>query len=280
MNEEQDLRRVPRSDDYPELFAGTERPVEQPRSRWSRVVLAAALFSLMAGGGVWYGLKFVGTTADKNAPVPVLQADPGPVKIRPEEPGGMQVPDRDKLVYDRFGGDVARPSVERLLPPPEAPLPPPVVPAAPPPPRELPVTSVPPAPPPMIPGPITTVPGGGGAAESFRVPQATTTPLPPAVVTSPSLPVAPPAVASAASGTFRVQLGAVRDEPAARAEWNRLKQRHGDVLGNLELDVERADLGERGIFFRVRGGPLAEEAAARRICDTLKTRNVGCLVVR
>ena len=168
MSEEQDLHRVPRSDDYPELFAGAERAVEQPRSRWPQVVLAAALFSLMAGGGIWYGMKFMGTKTDKGAPVPVVQADPGPVKVRPEEPGGMQVPDRDKLVYDRFGGDVARPAIERLLPPSEAPLSPPVVPPVPPQPRELPVTTMPPAPPPMIPGPITTVPGGGGAAESFR----------------------------------------------------------------------------------------------------------------
>ena len=77
-----------------------------------------------------------------------------------------------------------------------------------------------------------------------------------------------------------MQLGAVRDEQAARQEWARLKQRNGDVLGDLELDIERADLGSRGIFFRVRGGPLADEAAAKRVCDALKPRNVGCLVVR
>ena len=77
-----------------------------------------------------------------------------------------------------------------------------------------------------------------------------------------------------------MQLAAVRDEQAAKDEWSRLKQRHADVLGNLDLDIQKADLGGQGIYFRVRGGPLTDEAAARRVCDALKARNVGCLVVR
>ncbi len=276
MSEQHDIDPPPRREDYPELFPGTERVVEVPRSRWPQIALVVTLISVIAGSVAWYAIKGMEITVDGNAPVPMVQADPAPIKIRPEEPGGMQVPNRDKLIYDRFGGEVTRPGVERLLPPPEAPLPPPSAPPSTP--RELSVSAKPPAPPPLVPGPITTLPGGGDAAESFRVPPPVSLPLP----APPPMPpvINAPVATSTAVGSFRVQLGAVRDEPAAKSEWTRLKQRHSDVLGNLELDVERADLGERGIFFRVRGGPLAEEAAAKRICETLKTRNVGCLVVR
>ena len=327
MSDMQDPQRPAGPDDYPELFAETPRTAIEPRQRWPRIVLAGLVIAIVAGAVGWYGLKG-GSMADKNAPVPLVQADQAPVKVRPEEPGGMQVPDRDKLVYERIGGDAPRPGVERLLPPPEAPLPPPAPPAVPPA-ASLSTETMPPAPPPLSPGPITTIPGGGGTAESLRVPppvalppaalpstalptarQGTAavppTPTAPALpaappttavqpVTPPALPPAPvaqpapvapaaapppPAVVASTGGSYRVQLGAVRDEQAARAEWSRLRQRHGDVLGNLELDIERADLGSRGIYFRVRGGPLADEASARRVCDVLKPRNVGCLVVK
>ncbi len=59
---------------------------------------------------------------------PLLTADPSPTKSRPEQPGGMDVPHQDKLVYERLherGGN--HPNVERLLPPPEVALPRPVV---------------------------------------------------------------------------------------------------------------------------------------------------------
>jgi hypothetical protein len=37
----------------------------------------------------------------------------------------------------------------------------------------------------------------------------------------------------------------------------------------------RADLGDRGVFYRLLTAPVAE---ADRICNELKRRNVGCLI--
>ncbi|PWC84953.1 hypothetical protein TSH100_16695 [Azospirillum sp. TSH100] len=60
---------------------------------------------------------------------PLLTADTGPSKARPDQPGGMEVPHQDILAYERLrdhdGGRGNQ--VERLLPPPEVPLPRPVV---------------------------------------------------------------------------------------------------------------------------------------------------------
>lgn len=60
---------------------------------------------------------------------PLLTADPTPAKSRPDQPGGMEVPHQDILAYERLrdhdGGHGNQ--VERLLPPPEVPLPRPVV---------------------------------------------------------------------------------------------------------------------------------------------------------
>ncbi len=50
--------------------------------------------------------------------VPLIKADPNPIKVKPEQPGGLQVPDRNMMIYnERPGG----PPVEKLLPPPEQP---------------------------------------------------------------------------------------------------------------------------------------------------------------
>ena len=65
---------------------------------------------------------------------PVILAEEGPSKIRPENPGGMNVPNRDKEVFNRLEADSQTSTVERLLPPPEKPMTPP----APPPPAAAP----------------------------------------------------------------------------------------------------------------------------------------------
>ncbi|CAN0537513.1 unnamed protein product, partial [Laminaria digitata] len=59
---------------------------------------------------------------------PVIAAQEGPSKIRPENPGGMQVPNRDKEVFNRLDAGTPSGGVERLLPPPEKPMTPPAPP--------------------------------------------------------------------------------------------------------------------------------------------------------
>ncbi|MBF0335247.1 MAG: SPOR domain-containing protein, partial [Alphaproteobacteria bacterium] len=64
--------------------------------------------------------------------VPTITADQAPLKARPDDRGGMDVPNQDKLVYNRMGGNANEPQVERLLPPPEQPKQPPAPPPLPP----------------------------------------------------------------------------------------------------------------------------------------------------
>ncbi len=59
-----------------------------------------------------------------------------------------------------------------------------------------------------------------------------------------------------------------------------MRKRNADLLGGLTLTVERADLGEKGVFYRVQAGPVADEAAARKLCAALGERKQACLVVR
>ncbi len=56
-----------------------------------------------------------------------------------------------------------------------------------------------------------------------------------------------------------------------------LRAAHGDVLEGLKPRIARVDLGpDTGVFFRLRAGPLADEAAAWALCQELKQRDVYC----
>ncbi len=83
-----------------------------------------------------------------------------------------------------------------------------------------------------------------------------------------------------AAGRYFVQLASVKSDAGARKEWARMQRVHPDLLGDLELSVQSADLGERGIFFRIRTGPFPNRATAQDMCWQIKAAKLGCLVVR
>ncbi len=83
----------------------------------------------------------------------------------------------------------------------------------------------------------------------------------------------------AAVRAFRIQLGSLDSATAAAAEWRRLRRRHRDLLEALRPRVQRADLGAKGVFYRLQAGPLADAGRAKGLCETLARRNVPCLVI-
>ena len=91
-----------------------------PRFRGLLVSFVAVLSVAAFAGGLWFayqqGLRHGGALTAA-ADVPLIRADERPTKVKPENPGGMEVPDRDKLIYTQ-----KRAAVEHLLPPPEKPM--------------------------------------------------------------------------------------------------------------------------------------------------------------
>lgn len=79
-------------------------------------------------------------------------------------------------------------------------------------------------------------------------------------------------------GRFHVQLSSVKTELRAKKEAARLKQAYDSILGPLQVEPVRANLGERGVFYRLYAGPLPTYAAARSLCRELSARNQGCIV--
>ncbi len=89
-----------------------------------------------------------------------------------------------------------------------------------------------------------------------------------------------PAPAATVNGTaYRVQLVSVKSQTETNQEWARL-QRSFPELSPLNMSVTRVDLGDKGVWYRIFGGPLSDAATAGRLCDTLKAKNQGCVVAK
>jgi cell division septation protein DedD len=228
---------------------------------------------------------------------PVIQPQEGPSKIRPENPGGMKVPNRDKEVFTRLETDKQTGGVERLLPPPEDPMAPPApspgavqeefakmapsastggnvaVPLklaiAPPPaaPKEIQSLSVTP------PKSLATPPG---AKKSPPPPKKTDAKTP----AKKSKSVAKPKTAST-TVAYRVQIASLRSRAAVQKNWATLKRQHSDLLGKLGLSIQSVKLsGGRGTYYRMQAGPITSKSRATALCSSLKKRKQVCIVVR
>jgi hypothetical protein len=241
-------------------------------------------------GGLWFayiqGMRHA-VSAGGSGEVPLIRADERPTKVKPDKPGGMEIPDRDKLIYTQ-----KRAAVEHLLPAPEKPMARPTPPsasstqpeaAAPPASPEAAVVPSTLAPSPLAPSPLApseaTAAVTGPRTTAGPTTETASLPIPPQQQSAAALPTkpAPASPQPAKTGGVRLQLGSLRSEDAARQEWDRIRRANSDLLGSLSATTERADLGDRGIFYRIQTSPVAD---ANRLCGELKRRNVGCIIAR
>ena len=123
-------------------------------------------------------------------------------------------------------------------------------------------------------GPLSLVPQDGqpapGADPRARV--ATTNP----VQTAPA--PAPPVTAG--SGGYLVQVSSQRNEADAQASYRALQTKFPAVLGSRSPVIKRADLGEKGVYYRAMVGPFGSPDEASQFCGSLKTAGGQCVVQR
>ena len=293
------------------LFAA-ERPVRSDFARQAgglsyairRLITIAVLLAALVWGGVSVWNKMVPSTP---AEIPTVKAE-GPYKQKPEQPGGVDIPNQDVQVYHEIDGESAKattkPVTEHLLPPPEtpdlksegsAPAPTFFQPASssnkqveslsPP---EDPIAAGKSEPDPILDQPVkavqtTVMPS---ISKPVEVPSAAPVPVPaPAVVAAPvkEAPAKPVAEAKSltpvSKGQTVVQLAALPDQHAAEVMAQKLEGKYKSILGSAQLHTVRADLGAKGIFYRIQSQTMSE-AQAKAICDALKSQKAGCLLVR
>lgn len=290
------------SDDERLIATPNGAPDSLPR-RKSRLVLVAviAVFALAAVAAVWYvGQALMAPGGQSTGELPLLVADTSPVKARPDDPGGVEIQNRDKLVYKSFDGAAEEQPVEQLLPAPEEPMQKPVDPG----PRAAPLVNETPetifpkptqndaiatlapaiAEPPVVskqelpPPSETPKPKGDAASADPVAPREAPKAVEGATVAAPKETVAKASI-GVPGGAIWLQLAALRDEAGAKAEWARLSTRHAAALGNLDNRIVRADLGAKGVWFRIQAGPFADRTSADTTCRTLVAEGANCKVV-
>lgn len=212
--------------------------------RGTKVLLSAAagLSGLLLAGVAGWALS-----GRHVAAVPVIEADSRPVRVKPENPGGLQVAGADEQVMGGHGS-----KVQAMAPPAETPA------------AQALRAQMPPqaAVPPPAPAPLPILPAAPPAA----------------VVLQPAVPApaARQAPAPAAAGTL-VQLAAVDSEGAAQTEWQRLAKRMPDLLGDRRPVMQRADRDGRAVW-RVRTGGFTDIADAAAFCARVRAKGGACSI--
>jgi hypothetical protein len=213
------------------------------------------------------GWSFIG---HRSGAVPVVQADSHPIRVKPANPGGMQVAGANE---DILSGE-ADTNSGKLGPPPEVPEP-----------QAL-RASPPPEPPPSRPAPAApSAPNVAPAAVSAMTKIAPDKPASPegtsAAVPDRRVAAAAPTpglehTAGVAKGAL-VQLAAVSSEAAAKSEWQRLQQRMPDLLDSRQPAISKIDR-DGHILWRVRTGGFSDSAQATVFCERVRAKGAGCSV--
>jgi cell division septation protein DedD len=101
-------------------------------------------------------------------------------------------------------------------------------------------------------------------------------PVKPAVQTA----AATPQAATAAAPTkYVVQVGSKKNQTEALASFADMQQKYPALLANYRPMVQKADLGAKGTWYRLRIGPISDKTAAAKLCTQLKSQGMAdCLV--
>jgi hypothetical protein len=212
---------------------------------------ATRRLALIAGslGGVLLAVIGAWTViGHRSGSVPVVQADSSPIRVKPLNPGGMQIAGASEEILS--GGDGA--DGGKLAPPPEAPAPQ--------------AMRAPPPPPPVVATPAPT-----------PIPAAT--PAPPKPVPAPvdRRAAAPARTTAPAVNHPLVQLAALASEGAAKAEWQKLGQRMPDLFGRRQADISKIER-DGHTYWRVRTGGFSDLAQATQFCERVRAKGTGCSV--
>ena len=74
-----------------------------------------------------------------------------------------------------------------------------------------------------------------------------------------------------------VHLASYRSRKAADRGWAQLRRAHRNLLGNFNSEITEVNLGPgKGIYFRLKVGPVPDHAAAADLCRQLKKRRQFC----
>ena len=209
---------------------------------------------------------------DNQENVPTISPTPLPVKVKPENPGGMVIPDQDKVIYDRVSQDPVPVKVEKLFPDEE-----PVLPAVE---EKIEIAEAEDI---MVPVFVEE------DSETIIVPENEIKPEPkqeekkietvhPAQETKvdPKMETKEKATL-VTKETWHAQLFSSTDKNKVEKIWNTILVKHKGLLSDMPMNVVQAEIAGKGTFYRLQIGSFETREMAANLCAKLKKQKQDCI---
>ena len=203
---------------------------------------------------------------DNQEVVPTIAPTPVPVKVKPENPGGMVIPDQDKVIYDRVSQDPVPVKVEKLFPDEEPVLP-----------------------------PVEENPEIMDVDEPVEVPVIVEVKKEEVVEPEPAKPevkteqkveqkvvqVEPQkevkTVVQTPAEVWHAQLISSTDKAKVEKIWKTILAKHKGLLSDMPMNIVRADIAGKGTFYRLQVGDFATKERAANLCAKLIKQKQECM---
>ena len=209
---------------------------------------------------------------DNQENVPTISPTPAPVKIKPENVGGMVIPDQDKVIYDRISQDPVPVKVEKLFPD-EEPILPPVeeieqeadIPFV----VEEEVEEV-----------VKTTSEPAPKLEPQKEEKVISKSKPQKEVKTETKPEPKKEVkqmAQPAQEVWHAQLFSSTDKAKVERTWKTILAKHKGLLSDMPMNIAKADIAGKGTFYRLQVGDFTSKDRAANLCAKLKKQKQDCI---
>ena len=268
----------------PPMLDDSERPTPPPlkseksKSFGLKISIFIGIFGLVSISGlVWFALN-QGDLIGERQDLPLVKAENSPIRVKPDNPGGLEVPNRDRLILKNL--ETANPSKlgvpEKLIPRAESPI-------------------------------FTNnkesslgAPDNKKISKDKRVEQnqekikasklkRKSSELKKSegynkgqdekIQKNKPLTIETKQEVISKAATHRVQLASLAKQKAADKFWKQMKKKHPTLFGEMLGRVVKIKLKSKGTFYRVQGDAISRNTA-EKICKIMKTKKQACLVVK
>ena len=238
-------------------------------------LLIGVLIALLAS------VLLFGSEEDELSEPIVVEESTRPVKVRPTNPGGMDIPDQDKTIYNRMRSNDVDVKVERLIEVEEVPVRPQV---------------------PTKEGQILGTPQDAISSQKMELevltvqknevqikepePKALKTDVKKDAVAVKEKPaektktedISKPVTMS--TDTWHVQLISLPSKSGAENAWPKILKAHSSLLSGLPHDIAEVQIKGKGTFYRLRVGAFKDKKDAQSLCTKLKNRKQDCTLTK
>jgi hypothetical protein len=278
--------------DEQEYELDEEEYFKEDNNRFRNITTILMIIFALVGFAVlgWYGYK-INSDTNSNKELVVIKASEQPIKVVPENPGGMVINDVDKNIYDNLSESGNQlPPVKKVIPSPEEPVllnpknetqneniyEKQII-------KHLIIS-----PSEEIERNDKKIPLKEEKIEeqnyiedtklekfienkSVAMKREKPKELPAPLISNPT-PVQP--------AGYYLQISSMRTYGEAEQYWHKITTNYSKIIGDLKHYIIRKDLGEKGIFFRLQIGHFSDMEKARKKCQQLKKCKLDCFVIK